>query len=192
MINEVENKVSLNQMSDLEFGKNKLEMMRYRANSLSYMLGLIGVLTSLFAAFVALNSMNPRVWVVLVKIAINIIIVLFGFLCCERAKSYNKKGSLVLVGLGAACALRIFWIPIQLILGQSAINKGELTDKVGDTVIPTSTSYTAWLPADGNFRAVLCIMFLIIAATAFIAAGVIGYIRSVKLAKYLDSIKQNN
>lgn len=190
MINEVENKVSLNQMSDLEFGKNKLEMMRYRANSLSYMLGLLGVITSLFAAFVAMNSMNPKIWIVLVKIAINICIVLFGFLCCERAKSYNKKGSLVLVGIGIACIIRIAWIPIQLLLGQSEINDGIMSDKVGDTVLPNMTGTTAWLPADGNFRATLCIIFLVISAISFIAAGIIGYIRSVKLANYLSSINQ--
>ena len=146
MINEVENKVSLNQMSDLEFGKNKLEMMRYRANSLSYMLGLLGVITSLFAAFVAMNSMNPKIWIVLVKIAINICIVLFGFLCCERAKSYNKKGSLVLVGIGIACIIRIAWIPIQLLLGQSEILFGS------ERTIIISSYFSGQWPAKTSYE----------------------------------------
>ena len=40
MINDIENKNSLNEMSDLEHDKNQLEMMRYRVNSLSYILGI--------------------------------------------------------------------------------------------------------------------------------------------------------
>ena len=43
MMNNVENKNDLNKMSDLEFGKNKVEMMRYRENSLSYKLGMAGI-----------------------------------------------------------------------------------------------------------------------------------------------------
>ena len=188
MINEVENKVSLDKMSDLEFGKNKLEMMRYRANSLSYMLGFLAIFMSLFGGFICFNSMNAVTWVVLLKIAINVIIVLFGFLCCERAKSYNAKGSLILVALGVLNVVRIFWIPIYLMRGQAALNAGKTSDLVGNVVDVNLTKITGWLPADGNFRAVLAIIFFVLAAVAFITAGVIGYIRSKKLSTYLSSI----
>ena len=47
-MNNVENKNDLNKMSDLEFGKNQVEMMRYRDNSLSYKLGLGGLVFSVF------------------------------------------------------------------------------------------------------------------------------------------------
>lgn len=188
MINEIENKGSLNKMSDLEFSKNKLEMMRYRANSLSYMLGFLAIFLSLFGGFVCFNSMNAVEWVVLLKIAINVIIVLFGFLCCEKAKSYNAKGSLVLVVLGALNIVRIFWIPIILMRGQSALDAGETTDLVGNVVDKSLTGITAWLPANGNFRAILAITFFVLAAVSFITAGIIGYIRSKKLSTYLSSI----
>ena len=52
MINEVENNNSLTQMSDLEHDKNQLEMMRYRENRLSYMLGFVALIASILACFI--------------------------------------------------------------------------------------------------------------------------------------------
>lgn len=200
MINEMENKPSLNEMSDLEFDKNKLEMMRYRANGLSYMLGFIGIAFSVLAAFVSLNSFNPNSVLVIVKILLNVFILLFGFLCCEKSKAYSKNGSLVLIGLGGICIARIFWVPLQLIINynkfMSALDKGESTAKYEEVLGKTITGFykgdntVRWLTANGNFRGIITIVFLALAAVSFIFAGIIGAKRSVKLAGYLDSIKQ--
>ena len=202
MINEVENNVSLNQMSDLEHDKNQLEMMRYRENRLSYNIGIIGIFASLIACFICLNSTNPITAVVVAKVMLNIVILLGGFLCIEKAKAYSKNASIALIVFGGICVARIFWIPLQLIryfAQYQAFLKGTTTDKtfenyLGKTVTnaySSSVDSIRWLPASGTFRGVFAIIFLLIAAATFIAAGVIGYIRSKKLNTYLDSLKVN-
>jgi hypothetical protein len=201
MINEMENKPSLNEMSDLEFDKNKLEMMRYRANGLSYMLGFGGIAFSVLAAFISLNSFNPNSVLVIVKILLNVFILLFGFLCCEKAKAYSKNGSLVLIGLGGICAARIFWVPLQLIIYfnkfKAALDAGEKTADYEKYIGKTITGYykgdntVRWLTANGNFRGIVAILFLALAATCFIIAGLIGVKRSVKLSGYMNSIKES-
>ncbi len=202
MINEVENNNSLNQMSDLEHDKNELEMMRYRENRLSYNIGIIGIFASLFACFVCLNSTNPVNAVVVAKVMMNIIILLGGFLCIEKAKAYSKNASIALVVFGGVCVARIFWIPLQLITYFSKFQDflaGKTTDTsyenyLGKTIITAyskSEDAYRWLPASGTFRGIFAIVLLLIAAAAFITAGVFGYIRSKKLNTYLDSLKVN-
>ncbi len=203
MINEVENNSSLNQMSDLEHDKNQLEMMRYRENRLSYNIGIIGIFASLIACFVCLNSTNPITAVVVVKVLLNIVILLGGFLCIEKAKAYSKNGSIALMVFGGICFARIFWIPLQLLkyfpMYKDFINKASTDTSwekyLGKTItsayVEGGGSYK-WLPADGTFRAILAIVLLLVAAGTFIAAGVIGFIRSKKLNTYLDSLKVND
>ena len=202
MINEVENTNSLNQMSDLEHDKNELEMMRYRENHLSYNIGIIGIFASLMACFISLNSTNPITAVVVVKVLLNIVILLGGFLCIEKAKAYSKQASIGLMVFGAICFARIFWIPLQLLVyfpKYMDVVNGTSTDTsyeqyLGKTITSayaaTSGSYR-WLPANGTFRGMFAIIFLLIATVTFIAAGVIGYFRSKKLTTYLDSLKVN-
>ena len=202
MINEVENNNSLNQMSDLEHDKNELEMMRYRENHLSYNIGIIGIFASLAACFVCLNSTNPVTAVVVAKVMMNIIILLGGFLCIEKAKAYSKNASIALIVFGGVCVARIFWIPLQLITYFAKYQDflaGKTTDttyenylgKTITTAYSQSTDAYRWLPANGTFRGIFAIVLLLIAAAAFITAGVFGYIRSKKLSTYLDSLKVN-
>lgn len=179
MVNNMENNTSLNSVSDLENSKNKLEMMRYRVNSLSYMFGFLAILLSVLAAFVCLNSMEPTKAYVILKIFLNIIVLLAGFLCCEKSKSYSTKGSIALIVLGVICVLRIFWIPVQLFT--------ENPNLVGQ-VMENTRHATAWLPSSGVFRGFLAIVLLSGSAASFIFAGIVGYIRSKKLITYLDSI----
>ena len=91
MLNDIENKTSLNGMSDLEFNKNKVEMTRYRANGLSYKLGFLAIVFSVLAAFMSLNSFQPNSVAVIGKIMLNIVILLGGFLFCEQAKNYSAR-----------------------------------------------------------------------------------------------------
>ena len=44
-----------------------------------------------------------------------------------------------------------------------------------------------WLPASAAFRGYLSLGLLICAGTCFVAAGIIGYIKSVKLEKYMET-----
>ncbi len=179
MVNNLENNNSLDSVSDLENSKNKVEMMRYRPNSLSYMLGFLAILCSVMGAFVALNSMAVNKPLVLVKILLNIAILLVGFLCCEKSKAYSMQGSIALIVLGAICALRIFWVPLNLMRGV----------QTGAVVTPSEYAI-AWLPNSGVFRGVFATVFMAAAAALFIVSGVIGYMRSKKLSTYMDSIKE--
>lgn len=209
MINEQENKTSLNKMSDLEYTKNDTEMMRYRVNGLSYKLGLVAMITSLFAAFICLNSVEPRDYQTIIVILINVVILLGGFLSAEMVKNYNKKGAIAQMVFGAVCIGRIFWLPLNLIINYNTyVNlKGlkKLTEsqkasydnakaQLAKTILSKheGTKYaTAFLPADGNFRGIVAIVLLVLAAVAFIAAGIIGYKRAQKLSTYLESLKDN-
>ena len=189
MVNNIENNTSLNSVSDLENSKNKLEMMRYRANSLSYTLGLIAILLSVFAAFISLNSMAVNKPAVIIKIFVNIGVLLVGFLCCEKAKAYSSAGSITLIILGAVCIARMIWIPRQIIVDYAKFLNGADVDtlRLGQTVLSKQYA-TAWLPNSGTFRGVLAIGLLAGAAVSFVASGIIGYIRSKKLTTYLESI----
>ncbi len=229
MMNNVENKNDLSKMSDLEFGKNKVEMMRYRENSLSYKLGMAGIGASVLAAFICLNAFNPIDVGTLIAIMLNIVILLGGFLCVEKSKSYSFGGSIGLIIFGGLCIGRIFWIPVFYLIAHydkwksataslkaanetlaaatkaedaeairlATIEVEELTKKVaghtkylGKTITTNNYNKLTYLPTDGNVRAILAIIALVVAAGFFIAAGYIGMVRSKKLNTYLNSINQ--
>lgn len=212
MSNELENNTSLG-MTEEEVIATKKEMMRYRANSLSYWLGFGAIGFSVFASFICLNSFAPKTVLVVVKILLNIIILLFGFLSCEKAKAYSKNSSIALIAIGGVCVLRIFWVPLQLMiyfnkfipaqedLLKDASNEeaSKIVRECKDYLGQTITDYyqgdslsVHWLPANGNFRAILAIVLLACAAALFISAGVIGLIRSKKLSSYMSSLNQKN
>lgn len=196
MMNNVENKNDLNKMSDLEFGKNKVEMMRYRTNSLSYKLGFGGLALSILAGFFCLNGFNPTNFNTFIAIMLNIIILLAGFLSIEKAKSYSLQGSIALIVIGAVCGARIFWIPLQLILEYNKwVSAGKPTDTkpypyLGATIYSKNTDQLVYLPQSGTFRGIIAIVCLVFAAALFIFAGYIGVVRSKKLTTYLNSINQ--
>ena len=219
MINKLEEKSTMNKMSDLEFGKNSVEMMRYRDNKLSYGLGFGGLACGVLAAFVYLNSMYPESFQVILAILLNVVLLLFGFLCIERTKTYSKQGSISLIVIGGINVAQIFWLPFTIITSynhwQDLLNKaaklphGEgvteeqanayaaavkkasdyATNNVGKVISEGSANNVHWLSTSGTFRGILSIVFLIASAAFFISAGVIGYLRAKKLYTYLDSIK---
>jgi len=198
MINELEKKSSFNAMSDLEITKNSVEMLRYRNNKLAYTLGVLGVGASLFAAFICMNSFNPTNFQVILKIIVNVFILLFGFLCCEKAKTYQVRGSFYLIGLGVICFIRIFWVPLQLITKYNAwldakaagnVTKMAQAEKwLGATI--TDPNQTAWLPSAGDVRGFIAIALLVVAGILMIVGGVLGFLKAKKLSKYLDSLKE--
>lgn len=197
MMNNVENKNDLNKMSDLEFGKNKVEMMRYRDNSLSYKLGFGAIGCSIVAGFLCLNSFNPSTFRTMLAILLNIILLLGGFLAVEKTRAYSFKGSIAMVVFGVVCGLRIFWIPLNIIIqySQWAAGGKKVEDLVnypylGATITTTNMNQLYYLPQSGIFRGVAAIIFLAAAAALFIVAGYLGMVRSRKLTTYLNSIKK--
>lgn len=192
MSNKVENNEEVRSSTDkIYYDANNLQgqMLRYRANSLSYKLGMGGILFSLLAAFISLNTL---VWnaTVTIKILGNIIILLFGFLSIEKVKSYSKEYSYVLCGIGAICIARIFWCPLQIMIwyGKYLADKSnpEVEKHLGP-VITRAKIQNAYLPQNGYFRGIFAIVLLCIAAAFFIGAGVIGIIKSKKYADYMQT-----
>ena len=116
MINEIENKNSQKNMSDLEYAKNDTEMMRYRVNSLSYKLGLFAMICSLLGAFICLNTYNPNNFQVILVILLNIVILLGGFLAAEKVKNYSRAGAISQIVFGGVCLARIFYIPLIILV----------------------------------------------------------------------------
>ena len=200
MINKLEEKSTMNKMSDLEFGKNSVEMMRYRDNKLSYALGFSGLGCSIFGAFIYLNSMYPETFQVILAIMLNVVLLLFGFLCIEKTKTYSKQGSISLIVLGGINILQMFWIPLTIITTynkwQDLVKAGETTEAgnyaakhVGKVIYEGAANNIHWLGTNGNFRGIFSMLLLAASAGFFIAAGVIGFMKSNKLYTYLDSIK---
>lgn len=218
MMNNVENKNDLNKMSDLEFGKNKVEMMRYRDNSLSYKLGLGAIAFSVLACFICLNAFSPNNFTTILAILLNIIVLLGGFLAVEKTRAYSMKASIGLIVFGGVCIARIFWIPLLLIIhynawltdsakldsvvsefgvdssqyeAQSELVSSHL-NYIGRTITTKNNNLLTYLPTDGNIRGILAIIFLVISGLMFIFAGYVGMQRSRKLSTYLASINQKN
>jgi hypothetical protein len=217
MINEQENKASLDKMSDLEYAKNDTEMMRYRVNGLSNKLGLLGMGASIFAGLVALNSFNPMDFQVLVIVLINVVILLGGFLACERVKTYSTGGAIAQIVFSGVCIARMFYIPLMLVIAYKnyltafTVDRADF-DKVADynakvsetqdgclnilaatiTNKDNSEYAIAFLPQNGYFRSIFIMTLLAIAAGAFLAAGLTGYAKAKKLSTYLASIKAKN
>lgn len=188
MINEMKEKNTMSKMSDLEHDKNSVEMMRYRNNKLSYGLGFGGLAFSVLAAFINLNSMSPITIQVILAIALNIVILLFGFLCVERTKTYSKQGSISLIVLGGIDIAQMFWLPLIIIITYGQYSGVGDDKNVGKVITEGEKNSIHWLTTNGTARGVMAMVFLAIAAAFFIAAGVIGIQKSNKLNNYLKSI----
>ncbi len=204
MINEQENKASLNKMSDLEYTKNDTEMMRYRVNGLSYKIGLLAMVFSILGAFICLNSVQPNDIQTIFKILLNVVVLLGGFLCAEMVKNYSHKGAIAQIVFGGITAARIFYYPLLLMIHYNGYKDAiAAADDVAakshekylaQTILSyeKQTKYaTAFLPADGNLRAIFAMICFAISAICFITAGIIGFKRAQKLSTYMNSIKES-
>lgn len=192
----------------------QLEKMRYTNNSLSHKLGYCGIVCSVIAAFIALNSLGPSNILTVLKVLMNILILLVGFLATEKVKVYKKEYSYVMYTIGGVCIARLFWVPLQLFIywnkyvsyfndlkadgkdpnSALSIAQTEYKDKLGATVLGVlkdgEISTTGYLTANGNVRAIILIVFLGLAAFCFIASGFVNYTRSTKLNAYLKTVEK--
>ncbi|MGM9971719.1 MAG: hypothetical protein ACI35W_04860 [Anaeroplasmataceae bacterium] len=196
-------KVKTIEIVDIENVRN--EKLRYQKNTLAYLLGFLGIALTLIAAFIALNTYKLNS-LTIVKILMNVVIFLFGFLSCEKVKAYDKKYAYVLFGFAAVSILRIFWVPLQImrhwgdyekaVAAANAAGDAEAARKAADNaltyfypqIINPTKQTKGYLAADGYLRATLCIIFLVGSAVAFAFAGYVGYSKARKLEKYLESI----
>jgi hypothetical protein len=211
MINEQKERNVLTKMSDLEYTKNDLEMMRYRTNRLAYFLGLGGMAFGMVACFFELNSINSGTFHTMVLIILNIAMLLGGFLGCEKTKNYSKAGCISLFVFGGLSFARIFYVPVSIVIpnfktfmkyvdaanaktlaGDDKIAYDSAVSNLGPSVyskyLQDADSAHRYFFANGNVRGAVMIVLLAASAALFIAGGVIGYLRSKKLTDYLSSI----
>lgn len=183
-------KVKTIEIVDIENVRN--EKLRYQKNSLAYALGFLGIGLSLIAAFIALNTYKLG-YLTIVKILLNVVVFLFGFLSCEKVKAYNKSYAYVFFGFAALSILRIFWVPLGIMRAWNDFEKTadakKASEKFYEQIINGQDKVKkGYLSADGNLRGTLCIIFLVGSAIAFGFAGYVGYSKARKLEKYLESI----
>lgn len=184
------------------------EKLRYNNNSLAYKLGLGGIIFSLIACFIGLNSLKPANLLTVFIVLLNIAILLFGFLSAEKVKTYTKKYTYYMYALGGACILRMFIYPLMLIVNyQKFINmvyaEGDIKEnyanavtKYGNVLGVTITGKlvdgkvvtTGYMFSNGTARGILLIVLLGLAAACFIGAGIINYTKEKQLSSYLKSI----
>lgn len=107
----------------------QLEMLRYRPNKLSYMLGLLAVVclavgfcvfystTSIpdnnSENFFLLGSKSAGPWVG-IDVVLNILLMLFSFFAAIRMQSYSLQMGGTSIGIGAWQIIRIFLLPLSL------------------------------------------------------------------------------
>lgn len=173
------------------------EKLRYQKNTLAYGLGFGGLLFSIVAAFIELNTMKPN-YLTMIYILLNIVILLFGFLSCENLKGYQKKYSYVMFGFAVVQIARIFWYPLGFIRHwnkyKDMLKNGDTTAEVyaqkyfSPQVYTTSSSKRGYMGTNGSLRGIVCIIFAIISAVFFAFSGYVGFIKAQKLEKYLTSI----
>lgn len=207
MINEQKERNTLTKMSDLEYSKNDVEMMRYRDNKAAYWFGIGGMAFSMLACFIGLNSMTGATFNTMIVIMINIAVLLGGFLACERTKSYSKGGCIALIIYGGVSFARMFYVPLIILINYTTYSNylagsPDVTAEQYESAVyylgPTITAHdginnvsaNAFLWSNGYFRGITAMILLAASAALFIVAGVIGFMRSQKLTKYLDSINQ--
>lgn len=190
-----------------------LEKMRYNNNSLSYILGLLGIVFSIAACFISLNSLNPIGVKTVIKVVLNIVVLLVGFLASEKVKVYQIKFSYVMYVLGGIAILRIFWYPLMLLINYNKFADLLVTDAsgaitlesfraagaaygkvLGKTIIGQLVNgeivTTGYLTANGYIRAIILFVLLGCCAACFILSGFVNQIKSTKLTNYLNRINQ--
>lgn len=155
--------------------KTNPEILRYTKNSGSFWLCMLALVadvlyfTNAFSPVMGNVSFEIGV-VIAIDVIINIVFMLFAFLCAEKLKAYQLEWSYVALGMGVAQIIRIFIVPF--LSYDSVVN--------GETVVNHFIS--------GGLR-IQCIVWLILSAASLIGAAYIGYVKSKQLRAYLNEIE---
>lgn len=143
----------------------KRDRMRFVTNGLSSTLALAAVLLNVFY-FVSIYKTNNAFFYQIdigLSVLLNLVFMLAVFLCSQGVKNYNKKHSIALIVIGAIEIARIFFLPLSAYTGE----------------------------AMDSSQFVRVVAYLATASALLLTSGVIGVIRSVKLAEYKKSLEQS-
>ncbi len=162
------------------------DLMRYRKNKVSANLALLGIafncLYFMFmykqvcdnreATFVGVDGtpgMPVYSYIHGASVIINLLVLLFAFLTSERLKNYDKRFAFVAFGLAVVQIVRIFIYPL----------------------LTFTTKYIRGMAqvylTDGAMFA-LFLVLLCASAACFLAAGILGYLKALKLEKFVKEV----
>jgi hypothetical protein len=143
--------------------------MRYTKNTISANLSYVAIaLNALY--FISIYSSDVKSYYYNIEIGVsviyNLLFMLFVFLASEGVKKYDAKYAVLLTVIGALQIVRIFGIPLNAYYTFIELRKNQ---------------YLQVMESD---QFILCIIYLSISAICAIVGGIIGLIKSKKLAEY--------
>lgn len=141
----------------------RIEKMKYRNDSISYGLCLLGILANVvyFCIFYKNNSGFFYDYMMGLSVIYNLLFMLGAFMSAEYIKHYHYGFSIVLLVLGLLQIVRMFVYPLN------ALNDGAITSSVYTNIV----------------------IWLAISASLSILSAVISFIKSITIKLYTD--KQN-
>lgn len=159
----------MNNFENVEKKEIETDIMRYKNNSLSFLLCIIAIVCNV-AMFLSLYSNTACVpnFQLGIDLLVNVIFLLSCFLAAEKLKTYNVSWSYVAFVIAGIEILRIFWIPTMYL-------KSGLEDPLKG------------LNA-GQFTFIVIMM--VIAAVSLVGAGIITLIKAKRLNAHLKRIEE--
>lgn len=150
------------------------DILRYKKNKLAANLALLALVFNClyFMLFYSVHKNYFYTILLGLSVIVNLVVLLLGFFCSEGVKGYNGKFSYVLFGLAAVQIIRIFIFPLR------GMSKNVLKDNYYFGIAMTS-------PVQGT----ILIIFLVLSAACFIAAGVYGLIMATRLKSFQKKIE---
>ena len=173
----------------------KTDIMRYKTNGLSFWLCVLSIVfnVAMFLIIYTSRSCTPNFELGL-DLLVNVIFMLAAFLAAEKTKAYKSSAGYVAMGLGAIEILRIFWIPLKYYkmflawevevnaMTEKLLAEGKTAEEIA-ILLPRISGLNA-----GQFT--WCIVLLVAACLALVAAGVIAILKSRKLRAHLAKLEE--
>ena len=149
----------------------KVEIMHYKLNRGSFILAIFAIICNalMFLHIYGLQTCKADLFLGL-DLVVNIVFMLFAFLCAENQKKYDIKAGFISLGLGVLEVVRIFLIPLRYLLKNIADSSTGLP--IGDFI------YVAVL--------------LSLAGALLICSGLICIRKTKQLKEYLKSNTEVN
>lgn len=136
-----------------------IEKMKYKKDSLSYALVLLGLAINVFYFF-ALYKNNSNFYYTLqigISVLYNLIFMLAVFLSAENIKNYNRKYSIVVAVIAILQIVRMFGYPLQ------ALKADELSSK----------------------RYFMMCVYLGLSSMCLLSGAIVSYIKSTLLKRFV-------
>lgn len=169
--------------------KPKTEIMHYKANKISANLDLLAIVLNALM-FLHIYGISACVSDLLlgIDLIINIVFMLFAFLCSENQKKYDINAGYISIGLGLIELARIFFIPFkyhnQYVSETNELYQAYLDSIAGATGEVAPFVNTAKGLPTGDFTYVVILMA--IASAFLIGAGIICILKTNRLRKFLS------